>query len=114
MKNRKLRDQRAAVDKQRVLEELNNHPDGILSEELSELTGIPQRLLIRYLISLRNSDEVFSIELDSNIRIHAWTLNPTPPKSNFDPLYPNFDAEHQEWMKKVSQPKPNPWGHECH
>ena len=122
MKSRKVRDEIAAASKKIVLDILKKHPDGILSAEISKLTGLGYRHVARILISLRKKSAVFSHTIPGTANINVWTLvsgsavmsKPKTVNRSITESTPcsNFDSEHEEWQKVVTAPKVkyNPWG----
>lgn len=103
------------ADKEKVLELVRTRPQGILSSEIVELTGLNIRYIQRLLISLRNDEYVFSEEVSTNksCRTHRWTsYPPSTIVDNSEKPYPDLDETHKAWCKRVTERKSlyNPWG----
>lgn len=103
------------ADKQRILELIRAESEGMVSKTLVEITDFDRGYIQRLLISLRNDGYIFSKEINLNrsCRTQLWSSYPFPTtESNEEKPYLDFDENHREWLKKVTEKKSlyNPWG----
>ncbi|MBK9952859.1 MAG: hypothetical protein IPP10_15530 [Candidatus Competibacteraceae bacterium] len=105
--------ERVAADKKRILALLKDAPEGMLSAEITKQLQLNSKYTRVLLIALRSSEDVSCTMIDAAKRIHIWSIRKDPiPTSKKEPLYPDFDKEHEEWRKQVLTPKQrfNPFG----
>ena len=81
-----------------IVEVLSNHEYGLYATDIANLTGFNLRQCARMLSLLREEGKVNQLNKRSK-----WML-----ASKQEPIYPNFDAEHEEWIKS-KKPRYNPW-----
>lgn len=96
------------------MELLTRCPSGLRSAEIAERLDLGLKHVTRVLIVMRNREQVWSELLEGSTRTHRWLLRPPEqrqPQTGERPI-PNFDEEHREWVRRVTQPKfsCNPWG----
>ena len=104
---------RIAADKEKILTLLKNAPEGMLSAEITKQCSFNSKYTRTLLIALRQSEIVSCTMINPATRTHIWTIRKDPiPTSKKEPLYPDFDKEHEEWRKQVLAPKQrfNPFG----
>lgn len=110
MKSRKVHNEIAASSRNIILDIVKKYPNGILSAEITKLTGLDYRHVTRILISLRDNGAVFSYRIAGTANLNRWTTVGRPVTAENAPC-PNLDSEHEEWQKVVTAPKIkyNPW-----
>ena len=82
-----------------ILDMLSKNKQGLYATDLAELTGLTLRQCAKILTMLRDQGKVSQLGTRQE-----WTLAPKQ-----EPIYPNLDAEHEEWLN-VKKPRFNPWG----
>ena len=82
-----------------ILELLSKCKSGLHASDLADLTGLTLRQCAKILTMLRDQGKVSQLGTRQE-----WTLAPKQ-----EPIYPNLDAEHEEWLN-VKKPRFNPWG----
>ncbi len=105
--------ERVAADKEKILTLLKNAPEGMFSAEIAKQCGFNSKYTRTLLIALRQSEIVSCTMINPATRTHIWSIRKDPiPTSKKEPLYPDFDKEHEEWQKQVLAEKPrfNPFG----
>ena len=104
---------RIAADKEKILTLLKNAPEGMLSAEITKQLQLNSKYTRTLLIALRKSEDVSCILVNPATCTHIGTIRKDPiPTSKKEPLYPDFDKEHEEWRKQVLARKQrfNPFG----
>jgi hypothetical protein len=110
MNKRKLRDEIAARNKQRVFELLKEFPDGLLSSEIVKVTGLELKCVTKLLISLRTSQDIVSIVVDTYGRIHRWKINTAPKVFTPHPAFISRVKPEPEVTVVKKKPLYNPCG----
>ena len=99
--------QRQAYDNkirmQRILELLNQNLIGLTVKEIVNQTNLSRQAVTKALSTLKMQNKI-------NKEEYHWKLNTNITKSN--QLYPNFDEEHEQWVKEVKAKKIKPNPHE--
>ena len=107
MINERLRkEKRIFADKKKILAILNSVADGMVFSEIAARLPISNSRVKGLLIALYKSHDV----IYSN-GIWSSCKKSTSIRKQ-EPLYPDFDKEHEEWQKRVLEKKPrfNPFG----
>lgn len=102
MTNERLRkEKRIFADKKKILAVLNSAINGMIFSEIAARLTISRLRVKGLLIALRKSNDVFHND-------GVWSVHkkPIPPSRKQEPLYPDFDKEHEEWQKQVLEKKP--------
>lgn len=81
---------------QQILELLIQNPTGLTAQEIVNQIDSSQQAVTKALSTLKTEGKVDKEELN-------WKLNEYTIKNN--PLYPNFDEEHEQWVKEVKAKK---------
>jgi hypothetical protein len=101
MTNERLRkEKRIFADKKRILAALNRAADGMVFSAIAAQLPISRLRLKGLLISLLKSNDVFHND-------GVWVVHKKPILSfrKQEPLYPDFDKEHEEWQKQILEKK---------
>ena len=101
------KEKRVFADKKKILATLNSATNGMIFSEIAARLTISRPQVKGLLIALLKSNDVFH-----NNGIWFVHKKPIPPSRKQEPLYPDFDKEHEEWQKQVLEKKPrfNPFG----
>lgn len=106
MTNARLRkEKRIFADKKKVLAVLNMVEVMTFSEIVEQLPISSSRIK-GLLIALLKSNDVFHND-------GVWSVHKKPTRARKqEPLYPDFDKDHEEWQRQVLAKKPqfNPFG----
>lgn len=72
------------------------------SKEIAERINAPQKVVTQLLSSLRRSEIVSRIIFDHKKNIGTWIIKKQKeePQDIKEKPYPNFDKEHESWIKK--------------
>ncbi len=100
------KEKRIFANKKKVLAVLSNAAEGMVFAEIAKQLSISPLRIKGLLIALRKSNDVFN---DNGV----WSAYKKPvPARRQEPLYPDFDKEHEEWQKQVLAEKQrfNPFG----
>lgn len=101
----------------KILNAISTRPEGILSIEISELTGIPVNIVKRMLVALRDNGVIASKKVPKPQRkTQLWfKVNTTPviSENKSGVPYPDLDKTHEEWCKQAKKPIYNPWERSC-
>jgi hypothetical protein len=108
---------RIAADRERIVKVLQAYGEsGLEARQIALIVDLDTPYVTRLLISMRVMERVLS-RVDER-RVHRWWLTGALPpgapvkKWAHDVPLEHLDAEHQQWTRKVLQPKPryNPFG----
>lgn len=100
------KEKRIFADKKKILAALNSVANGMVFSDIATRLPISRLRLKGLLIALLKSNDVFYND-------GVWSVHKKPtPACKQEPLYPDFDKEHEEWRKQVLAPKQrfNPFG----
>lgn len=100
------KEKRIFANKKKILAVLNNATDGMIFSEIAACLPINRLQIKGLLIALLKSNDVFHSD-------GMWFSYKKPTSiRKQEPLYPDFDKEHEEWQKRVLEKKPrfNPFG----
>lgn len=95
-----------------VLNTLRGKNKGILSLEIAKLTGFSSKKTRQLLIRLRNDNKVSCSLTNDRKNVRLWALYGVYKSEQDSQIYPDLDAQHEEWYKRVITKKTvyNPWG----
>lgn len=100
------KEKRIFANKKKILAVLNNAAEGMTFAEVVKQLSINPLRIKGLLIALRKSNDAFN---DNGV----WFAYKKPTSTRKqEPLYSDFDKEHEEWQKQVLEKKPrfNPFG----
>lgn len=94
------KEKRIFADKKKILAALNSAANGMVFSDIVTRLPIGRLRLKGLLIALLKSNDVFHND-------GVWSVHkkPTPPSRKQEPLYPDFDKEHEEWQKQILERK---------
>lgn len=94
------KEKRIFADKKKILETLNHATNGMIFSEIAARLTISRPRVKGLLVALLKSNDVFHND-------GVWSVHQkhTPPSRKQEPLYPDFDKEHEEWQKQIFERK---------
>lgn len=100
------------AEMQIILNILNERKDGMLSLEIAAIAGFSSKKTRQLLVALRSRNIVNCEIVDESKNIRLWTTQKVAKARNGSQIYPDLDAQHEEWRKQVLCKKLvyNPWG----
>lgn len=112
MTDERLRkEKRIFSEKKKVLAVLNNAKEGMTFAEIAKQLPIKPLRIKGLLIALLKSKDVIHTDNLWIACTKTTIIPPSPPVCKQEPLYPNFDEEHEKWQKQILAKKRfNPFG----
>jgi hypothetical protein len=81
-----------------------------LSSEIAKVTGLDLKRVTKLLISLRTSQDIVSISIDTHGRTHRWKINTTPKVFTPRPAFISRVKPEREVTVVKKKPLYNPCG----